>query len=318
MYLSVEDSESVVSARIVGTGITPDALDNVHLIDKGMVASWFGSDITPMLNEIEQVRPAILIVDNLEAFASFKGEHTNESSIGTVVRFFDHLATAYNMVVVVLHHDNKSAGSGDSSNAFAGSNQIRSAARIMLHLYEDRLLGIKAIECTKNNLADDSAIPNMTFRIDPEAVPNGSFGHLPGIEWLGTNNAVSANNDVHNQEQLDAKTEQLHGEVRAIAEAALNLAATESNTATGIIEAIAKHGITKGRYYKVTQDIYPHLFHKVRGLGSTTYIEPVGDWQVLLYQMSDQHEHDLADVVSALPTLSDPASTVYVNMDMMS
>jgi putative DNA primase/helicase len=75
-------------------------------------------------NYIEDITPALCVVDSLVAFANGRGIDENDAAMATIVQPLTDMAHATGTALIVVHHANKSAGKARGSTAITGATDV--------------------------------------------------------------------------------------------------------------------------------------------------------------------------------------------------
>lgn len=95
--------------------------DRVTLVDGFMGEATRAAEIGA---HIDEITPALVVVDSLVAFANDRGIDENDAAMATIVQPLTDMAHATGTALVIVHHANKTAGRARGSTAITGATDV--------------------------------------------------------------------------------------------------------------------------------------------------------------------------------------------------
>lgn len=97
--------------------------DRVHLMN-GFLGTEGMTRAAEIQKYVEDVTPALVVVDSLVAFANDRGIDENDAAMASVVQPLTDMAHATGTALVIVHHANKAAGKARGSTAIMGATDV--------------------------------------------------------------------------------------------------------------------------------------------------------------------------------------------------
>jgi putative DNA primase/helicase len=95
--------------------------EKVTLVDGFLGQSTRAAEIAA---HIDDITPALVVVDSLVAFANDRGIDENDAAMATIVQPLTDMAHSTGTALIIVHHANKSAGKARGSTAITGATDV--------------------------------------------------------------------------------------------------------------------------------------------------------------------------------------------------
>lgn len=181
LILAYEDDAATIKERAIQAGAN---LDNVLILEgkqdeTGACHPVTAGSIQVLQDTVEQYRPALVIIDPIQAFTGSRVDMHRANEVQSVMASLTDIARRYDCAVLVIAHMNKSTAQGNAMYRVIGSIAFVGAVRTAILMARDREdKDIRHLIWIKSNLAKEPE-PLMAT-IDP------AFG---GWVWVGPSSA---------------------------------------------------------------------------------------------------------------------------------
>lgn len=209
LFLSTEDSQSILHLRLRGAGAKMDRVLTIpdtelqHLTLPSHKGIW-----VPLLRE-RQID--VVVVDPMKAFLDDGLKDIAEQDARKFMQALRQVCEDTNVAAICIRHPNKATASGHSTAVSAASGSLGFTAAARIELLVGRMPDdedTRALAHVKNNLAKPPGA--LLYRIVSKEVSfdDGSMAteDVAGIEWLGVDDKVLAEELLAKREGREERT----------------------------------------------------------------------------------------------------------------